>query len=37
MLDWVKDDMKADPKDIVERLMTLIRGSVSEALKRFRY
>mgnify|MGYP004696447651 FL=1 len=37
MLDWVKDDMKADPKDIVERLTTLIRGSVAEALKRFRY
>ena len=37
MLDWVKDDMKADPKDIVERLATLTRGSVAEALKRFRY
>ena len=37
MLDWIKDDMKEDPKKIVDRLATLISGSVSVALSRFSY
>ena len=37
MLDWIKDDMKEDPKKIVDRLATLIAGSVAVALKRFSY
>ncbi len=36
MLDWIKDDMREDPEAIVSRLSTLIRGSVPEALQRFR-
>ncbi|HBJ18915.1 MAG TPA: dihydroxyacetone kinase transcriptional activator DhaS [Clostridiales bacterium] len=37
MLDWIKDDMREDPKAIVDRLATLITGSVSAALSRFAY
>ena len=36
MLDWIKDDMKADPKVIVDRLSLLIKDSVYEALSRFK-
>ena len=36
MLDWIKDDMKENPEDIVERLAVLIKGSVPEALSRFK-
>ncbi len=36
MLDWIKEDMTADPAIIVDRLATLIKGSVSEALKKFK-
>lgn len=36
MLDWVKNDMKEDPKQIVDRLSTLMHGNVSAALERFR-
>ena len=36
MLDWVKNDMKEDPKKIVDRLSTLMHGNVSAALERFR-
>lgn len=36
MLDWIKDDMQQDPGGIVDRLARLIKGSVSEALRRFR-
>ena len=35
MLDWIKDDMREDPQQIVDRLAKLIKGSVSEALSRF--
>lgn len=35
MLDWVKNDMKEDPKQIIERLSTLMHGNVSAALERF--
>ena len=36
MLDWIKDDMREDPHQIVDRLAKLIKGSVTEALSRFR-
>ena len=35
MLDWIKDDMRENPEDIVDRLATLIKGSVAEGLSRF--
>ena len=35
MLDWVKNDMKEDPKQILDRLSTLMSGNVSAALERF--
>ena len=35
MLDWVKNDMKEDPKQIIDRLSTLMHGNVSAALERF--
>ena len=34
MLDWIKDDMREDPQQIVEKLSKLIKGSVSVALSR---
>ena len=36
MLDWIKDDMREDPYQIVERLAKLIKGSMSAALSRFK-
>lgn len=36
MLDWIREDMKEDPEFIVERLATLIKGSVPVALTRFK-
>ena len=36
MLDWVKSDMKEDPKKIIDRLSMLVSGSISTALERFR-
>ena len=36
MLDWIKDDMKADPKLIVDKLAILIKDSLSDALLRFK-
>lgn len=36
MLDWIKDDMKEDPKLIVDRLGLLIKDSVTDALERFK-
>jgi len=35
MLDWIKDDMREDPKPIVDRLARLIKGSIADALARF--
>lgn len=35
MLDWIKDDMREDPKGIVERLAVLIKGTMGNALTRF--
>ena len=36
MLDWIKNDMREDPQQIVEKLSKLIKGSVSMALSRFK-
>lgn len=36
MLDWIKEDMKEEPEGIVEKLGTMVRGSVKEALSRFK-
>ena len=36
MLDWIKHDMKGEPKEIIDRLVCVIHGSVSAALGRFR-
>ena len=36
MLDWIKDDMKADPQEIVGRLAVLLKGSIADALSRFK-
>ena len=36
MLDWIKDDMREDPQPLVDRLARLIKGSMSEALSRFK-
>lgn len=36
MLDWITDDMREDPQQIVEKLSKLIKGSVSVALSRFK-
>lgn len=37
MLDWIKEDMKEDPQEIVERLNKLIKGSIRASLTRFKY
>lgn len=36
MLDWIKDDMREDPKMIVNRLAMLIKGSLSSIFERYR-
>lgn len=36
MLDWIKDDMKEEPQQIVERLGILIKGTIKDALCRFK-
>lgn len=36
MLDWIKDDMREAPQEIVARLVKLLCGSVTAALRRFR-
>ena len=36
MLDWVKNDMKEDPKRIIDRLSLLLSGDIAAALERFR-
>ena len=35
MLDWIRDDMQQDPKELVSRLATLIRGNIVQGLQRF--
>lgn len=34
-LDWIKDDLREDPKQIVDRLAVLLRGTIHTALSRF--
>ncbi len=36
MLDWIRDDMRADPEELVNRLAMVIRGGITQALDRFR-
>lgn len=36
MLDWIRNDMKEDPKKIINRLSLLMRGSFSRALEAYR-
>ena len=36
MMDWIKDDMREDPQQIVDRLAKLIKGSMATALSRFK-
>ena len=36
MLDWIKDDMQAEPEPLVNKLALVIQGSISAALERFR-
>lgn len=36
MLDWIKDDMRADPEALVERFALVIHNDLSSALERFR-
>ena len=36
MLDWIRDDMRADPEELVNRLAMVIRGDITQALERFR-
>ena len=36
MLDWIRDDMREDPEALVNRLALVLKGSVSQALERFK-
>lgn len=36
MLDWIKDDMKSEPRLIVDKLALLIKDSLADALSRFK-
>ena len=36
MLDWVCDDMREDPEALVGRLALVLKGTVSQAIGRFR-
>ncbi len=36
MLEWIKDDMKQDPKVIVDKLSLMIQGNIKESLNRIR-
>ena len=36
MLDWVRDDMREDPEALVGRLALVLKGTVSQAIGRFR-
>ena len=35
MMDWIRDDMRTQPEEIVEPLARLMKGSIREALLRF--
>ena len=34
-MDWIKDDRRGDPKEIVENLAKLLKGSITSTLKKF--
>ena len=36
MLNWVRDDMKEDPRRIVDRISTIMQGNVTQALEKVR-
>ena len=36
MLDWIRDDMKEEPEEIVKKLALVIENAFSSALNRFR-
>ncbi len=36
MLDWVKNDMKEEPQQIIDRLSVLVSGNITTALERYR-
>ena len=36
MLDWIKDDMKEHPRQLIDKLALLIKASVSVAMNRFK-
>ncbi len=36
MLDWIKNNMREDPQQIIDKLNKLLQGSMSAALNRFR-
>ena len=36
MLDWIKNGMKEDPQQIIDRLSTLIQGDITKALNIYR-
>ena len=36
MLDWIKDGMKKDPQQIIDRLSILIEGDITRALDKYR-
>lgn len=36
MLDWIKDDMKEEPEEIVGKLATVVQGALAGALSRFK-
>ncbi len=36
MLNWVRDDMKEDPRRIVDQISTIMQGNVTQALEKFR-
>ena len=35
MLDWIEEDMKENPKIIIDKLNILVRGNIIEALEQF--
>jgi probable dihydroxyacetone kinase regulator len=36
VLDWIKDGMREDPQKIIDRLSTLIKGTIDQALENYR-
>ena len=35
MLNWIKNDMNEDPKDIINKLSVLVSGDITRALKKY--